>query len=189
MATALKVPSDGLPTGLDVPSFLEWVKNKPGRYELHNGDVVAMSPARVRHGVGKFAIQRALLAGVRDAGLPCHVMPDGIAVHVSDQKWYEPDALVYCGAAALEDDIKIDNPVIVVEVISPSTAGIDEADKLLGYFSLASVHHYLIVHLKEKRVVHHQRRSDDTILTRIVTAGPLLLDPPGMTVDLTELLC
>lgn len=188
MATALKRAEGRLPTGLDVPSFLEWVRNRPGRYELHNGEVVAMSPARVQHGVGKFAIQRALLAGVREAGLACHVMPDGIAVHVSDQKWYEPDALVYCGAEAQEDEIKIDNPLIVVEVISPSTAGIDEADKLLGYFSLASVHHYLIVHMKEKRVVHHQRRSDDTLLTRIITAGPLRLDPPGLTVDLTELL-
>ena len=188
MATAAKRTDDGLPTGIDVAAFLAWVRDHPGRYELHDGDVFAMAPARVQHGVAKFAIQRALLAAVREARLPCHVMPDGIAVHVSDQKWYEPDALVYCGPEAHGDDDEIKNPLIVVEVVSPSTGRLDATDKLRGYFSLSSVRHYMIVYTKTKHIVHHERQDDGTILTRIVTAGPLQLDPPGLTVDLTEIL-
>jgi len=189
MATAQKLPDEpSLPTGLDVPAFLAWVKANPGRYELHNGEIFAMSPARVRHGVKKFAIQRALLDGVRHAGLPCHVMPDGIAVQVSDKKWYEPDALVYCGPEAPGDDIKIDNPIIVVEVISPSTAGLDAMHKLIGYFDVASVEHYIIVHPVSQRILHHKRQADGTLLTTIMSGGVLRLDPPGLSVDLTEIL-
>lgn len=188
MATAAKKRDGALPTGLDVDAFLAWVKDHPGRYELHDGEVFAMSPARVLHGVKKFAMQRALLSAVREARLSCHVMPDGIAVHVSDQKWYEPDALVYCGPEAPGDDIKIDDPIIVVEVASPSTGNLDATHKLVGYFSVLSVQHYVIVNPATKLLVHHKRQDDGTILTRIITAGPLQLDPPGLTVDLTEIL-
>lgn len=188
MATAAKNRGTDLPTGIGVDAFLAWVKDHPGRYELHDGDVIAMPPARVQHGVGKFAIQRALLTAVREAGLPCHVMPDGIAVRVSDERWYEPDGLVYCGPAAPADDVEIANPVILVEVVSPSTGRLDAPDKLSGYFSLPSVRHYLIVYTKTKHLVHHKRQDDGTLLTSIVTAGPLLLDPPGLIVDLTEIL-
>ena len=179
---------DGLPTGIDVAGFLQWLKVNPGRYELHNGEIFATSPARNRHGVAKFAIQRPLLDAVRQAELSCHVMPDGAAVYVSDYTWYEPDALVYCGPEAPGDDITVDNPVIIVEVVSPSTGALDAFDKLIGYFTVASVQHYLIVHPQQRRLIHHARQADGTILTAIRAAGPLRLDPPGLSVDLAEVL-
>lgn len=188
MATAPKRYDSGLPTGLDVDAFLAWAKDKPGRYELHNGEIIAMSPQRNRHTSKKGSVYVALREAIREAGVDCCAMPDGVAVYVSDEKWYEPDALVYCGPEAPGDDIKIDNPVIIFEVVSPSSGGLDANDKLLGYFSVTSVLHYVIVYPKDKRLIHHKRQGDGTILTRIITAGPLRLDPPGLSVDLTEVL-
>jgi Uma2 family endonuclease len=187
MTTARKLPDGGLPRGLTVDQFVAWYKEQPGRYELHDGDVYAMSPARVRHSVMKGRAYTALTDAVQRAGVPCHVMPDGIAVHVSDRKWYEPDALVYCGPEAPDDDISIANPVIVVEVASPSTVRLDETAKLSGYFDVPSVQHYLIVY-PDKPVVHHQRQADGTILTRLLSTGPLRLDPPGLDLDVESLL-
>ncbi len=43
------------------------------------------------------------------------------------------DALVVCGLRVSPNAIEIDNPVIVVEVLSPSTAAIDHGRKLSGY--------------------------------------------------------
>lgn len=40
----------------------------------------------------------------------------------------------------------------------------------------------------ERRLVHHERQHNGTILTRIVATGPLTLDPPGLSVDLTGIL-
>lgn len=188
MATAAKKDDGGLPTGLDVEAFLAWVKDKPGRYELHDGEVIAMPPQRNWHATTKGSVYVARREAIKSAGVPCHAMPDGVAVHVGAQGWYEPDALVCCGPEAPGDEIKIDNPLIVVEVPSPSTGHLDESHKLVGYFSVASVQHYVIVSPATKYLVHHKRQDDGTILTRIVTAGPLLLDPPGLTVDLTEIL-
>ena len=114
-------------------------------------------------------------------------MPDGVAVHVSDRKWYQPDALVYYGPLASDQAIKIDDPIIIVEVLSPSTGHIDERAKLIGYFSLPSVQHYLIVNPEGLPLVHHQHQSNDTALTPIVGGGHLRLDPPGIEIDVTEL--
>ncbi len=187
MATARKLTDDGFPTGLTVDEFLAWCKDRPGRYELHEGAVIAMSPERVGHAATKFAVQRALYDAVQAAKLPCHVLPDGVAVHVSDRKWYEPDALVYCGPEAPADDLKIDAPIIVVEVVSPSSVNLDTQLKLTGYFGVASVQHYVIVLIEEQRLIHHQRQGDDTILTRLLSAGPLRLDPPGIEIDVNSL--
>ncbi len=72
------------------------------------------------------------------------------------------------------------DPVIIVEVVSASSRRIDATVKLAAYFRLPSVMHYLIVEPTRPSVVHHARGTGDTILTRIVTAGSITLDPPGL---------
>jgi Uma2 family endonuclease len=186
MTTAHNQTEDGLPQGLTVSEFLVWSKNQPGRYELHNGTVVAMSPERLGHVEIKSNVHQALRNATKLAGLPCFAVADGIAVHVSETKWYEPDALVYCGERADRNVTKIDNPIIVVEVASPSTANIDTQDKLIGYLALPSVRHYLIIEPDGLPLLHRHRRSTDTFLTRIVGGGRLRLDPTGIEIDVTE---
>ncbi len=187
MTTAHNLTDDGLPQGLTVNKFLVWSKDQPGRYELHNGNVVAMSPERLGHVEIKSNVHQALRNGIKSAGLPSFAVADGIAVHVSETKWYQPDALVYCGERADRSVTKIDNPMIVVEVASPSTAGIDTQDKLLGYLALPSIHHYLIIEPDGLPLLHHHRQSADTFLTCIVGGGSLRLDPPGIEIDVSEL--
>jgi Uma2 family endonuclease len=78
-------------------------------------------------------------------------------------------------------------PIIVVEVLSPSTRRIDTSDKLAGYFRVPSVAHYLIIDQDKPLVLHHARGSGDTILTRVMTQGSIELDPPGLTVALLDI--
>ena len=177
-------------TRMNVNEYLAWALTQPGRYELVDGEVVAMSPESAGHAAVKFAVQRALLAGVQARRLPCHVLPDGMTVRIDEATAYEPDALVYCGATLPGAAIEVPNPVIVVEVLSRSTRRIDASAKLADYFRLPSVAHYLIVDPDKPLVVHHARGSGATILTRVVTQETIELDPPGLalTVDAIELL-
>src|ERR1700722_12319492 len=177
-------------TRMNVNEYLTWALTQPGRYELVDGEVVAMSPESAGHAAVKFAVQRALLAGVQARRLPCHVLPDGMTVRIDEATAYEPDALVYCGATLPGAAIEVPNPVIVVEVLSRSTRRIDASAKLADYFRLPSVAHYLIVDPDKPLVVHHARGSGETILTRVVTQETIELDPPGLalTVDAIELL-
>jgi len=88
---------------------------------------------------------------------------------------------VYCGEKLPESAVAVPHPVIVVEVLSPSTGHIDASAKLAGYFLLPSVRHYLIVD-PDKRLVIHHARGETAITTRIVSASRLLLHPPGIDV-------
>jgi Uma2 family endonuclease len=67
----------------------------------------------------------------------------------------------------------------VVEVLSPSPRRVDVSLKLAGYLRLANLAHYLIVDPTQRCVIHHARGIGDSILTRIVTDGSIVLAPPG----------
>ena len=168
---------------MTVDEFLQWTESQEGRYELYHGQVYAMSPERSGHAEAKFAVQVALVEAIRKAGLPCHMLPDGMTVRISNHTAHEPDALVYCGPKLPSDAIEVPTPIIVVEVLSPSTRRIDASAKLTGYFSLPSVHHYLIVDPGKPPLIHHQRQGDGTILTRLVGEGAVRLDPPGLEIQ------
>jgi Uma2 family endonuclease len=75
-------------------------------------------------------------------------------------------------------------PVIVVEVISPSSEKIDTSVKLPDYFRVPSVMHYLIADPERPLIIHHARRSNDRLLTAIARHGPIALDPPGLELAL-----
>ena len=167
--------------------FLAWTEGRPGRYELIDGQVIAMSPERVLHAEVKAAAYLGLRSAIRDAGLPCRAMPDGMTVRIDDHTAFEPDALVYCGERAAPNAIDIPNPVIVVEVVSPGTRSVDQGAKLRGYFRVESVAHYLILYPDNRLVVHHARGGGDVIATRMVSEGSLVLDPPGLTVAVADL--
>ena len=121
---------------MTVDEFLAWAEGRPGRHELVDGEVYAMSPERARHAETKAAVYTALSQAIRSAGSPCRVLPDGMTVRVSEQTAYEPDALVYCGARLAADAVEVPNPIIVVEVLSPSTGPHDTGAKLAGYFQV-----------------------------------------------------
>jgi Uma2 family endonuclease len=165
---------------MTVDEYLAWAEDQPGRYELLNGAVYAMAPERAIHAKIKLAIHMALAAGIRAGNLPCHVMPDGMAVRIDDSTTYEPDGLVYCGPELPPSALEVPNPIIVVEVISPSSEKIDTSIKLPDYFRVPSVMHYLIADPERPLVIHHARRNNDPILTRIVRHGVIALDPPGL---------
>ena len=84
-------------------------------------------------------------------------MIDGMAVRVDADTVYEPDALVRCGERLGPNVVEVVDPVILVEVISPSTHKVDTTQKLGDYFRIPSVRHYLIVNASRRTVVHHER--------------------------------
>lgn len=173
---------------MTVDEFLVWAEGQPGRwYELVDGAVCQMSPEKVRHAETKLDIAIALRAAIRRAGVACHAMPDGMTVRITDRTAFEPDPLVYCGERLPGDDLEVQEPVIVVEVISPSTSSRDTGAELKGYFSLPSVRHYLIVDATERSVVHHARDGAGAISTHVVEDGSIRLDPPGIEVPLAEM--
>jgi Uma2 family endonuclease len=171
---------------MTVDEFLAWAEGKPGRFELYAGVVYAMAPERAGHAEVKFAVQTALRSAIRKAGLPCHMLPDGMTVRIDKYTAHEPDALVYCGEELSSTAIEVPNPIIVVEVLSPSTRHIDASTKLAGYFRIPDVQHYLIVDPDSRLVIHHARGGGEMVATRVVHQGSIPLYPPGIEVAIAD---
>ena len=76
----------------------------------------------------------------------CRTLPNGMLVKVGDASLVSPDVIVVCGEPETEADTRILlNPILVVEVTSPSSADHDRTVKRDFYQSVDSIQAYLIV--------------------------------------------
>jgi Uma2 family endonuclease len=172
---------------MTVEQYLAWSEGREGRWELIDGAPVRMEAERVEHSEIKFAAGVALHEAIRRAKAPCQALPDGATVRISKVTAFEPDVMVRCGPRLARGTLEVPDPVIVVEVLSPSTAARDYGEKVDGYFSLPSVQHYLILSPEQRKVVHCRRGQGDVIERRVIASGTLRLDPPGLEVAVESL--
>jgi Uma2 family endonuclease len=172
---------------MTVEEFLRWEEDQPDetRFELIEGIPHMMSPERARHVRVKGAVFTAFGRAINKANAPCEAFVEGLTVPINDRNGYKPDIHVTCetidGNTCLSEQ-----PVIIIEVLSPSTAGFDKGSKLIGYFQLDSLVHYLLIDPVELTVEHHQRR-DGEITKRTLMEGTLELNPPGLKVEVADL--
>jgi Uma2 family endonuclease len=173
---------------MTVSEFLAWAETQEsGRYELVRGRIAAMAPERSEHVQTKRRAANVLEAAIARAGLACEAFVDGLAVIVDDETSYLPDAVVNCGQPVPPDSLVAPYPIIVVEVLSPSTQGIDKSVKLADYFRVPGLSHYLIIDLTRRRVLHYRRQPDGAIMVAVVKEGELVFDAPGITVPMVGL--
>jgi Uma2 family endonuclease len=141
---------------MDNPTFLDWVQGREERYELAGGRVIMMTGATLRHGliVGNlFELLRARLNRQQWVVLT----EFGIDIRPGTIRY--ADVLVdQYGARG--DALTAQAPVLVAEVLSPSTMKIDLGDKAADYLQLSSLASYLIFAQDEAKAWAYNRRSD-----------------------------
>ena len=174
---------------LTTAEFLQWsTEQDRGRYELVGGTVVMMSPETLRHVQVKNEAWLALRSAIAAAGLPCTAYGDGAGVRIDDASVREPDVSVQCRPAD-PDSLLLDEPVIVVEVVSPSSSRSDTGAKVADYFRVPSIRHYLIIDPSGRVVIQHSRPDvASPITTSVHHSGRIELVPPGLVVTVEDLL-
>ena len=111
---------------ITVDEFLAWAEGQErGRFELFGGEIVMQQSERIAHVSVKGNVYVALRNAIAQAGLKCSALMDGATVRIEDDTAFEPDALVYCGERVPGSSLEVPNPVIVVEVLSASSAAQD----------------------------------------------------------------
>jgi Uma2 family endonuclease len=169
---------------MTVPEFLSWAETQEsGRYELIRGEIVAMAPERSEHVRAKLRAVLTLDAAIRRAGVPCEAFVEGLAVVIDDETSYEPDTLVNCGHPVADGTMVAPNPVVVVEVLSPSTRHLDKTVKVADYFRVPSLCHYLIIDLARRHLLHYRRQAAALATVATIKDGEIALDPPGISVE------
>ena len=178
------------PVQMKVPEFLAWAEKQPetARYEIVDGEIVAMTRDTVGHNRAKFAAAIALRAAIRAAGVPCEVFIDGVGVKIKDGTLRIPDVVVHWGAGPDAGATVVETPVIAVEVVSPSSEREDFDIKFIDYFTVSSIRHYLIVYPTKGVVLHHGRKEGGEIASGIRHDGEIALNPPGISVAVSALL-
>ena len=175
-----------------IDEFEVWWSEHPdieARFELVDGQPVRlMSPERIRHGQANYRVTLALSRSITECGLSCEAIIDSASLRIDEKNSRIPDVSVMCGQMD-PDSIWLEHPVVVVEIVSPTSERRDAREKLLDYFRVDSVMHYLVVFPMQRRVIHHRRAPvGDEIITRILGEGMITLDPPGFAVAIEELL-
>jgi Uma2 family endonuclease len=179
-----QTPSRPIPVDMTVDQYLPWVMAQGGRWELIDGRPVKMASETLFHVRVKGYVWLALMDAIEASGLELHALTDGATVRIDPHNANEPDCLVYAGPERPGEDIEIPDPVVVAEVVSPSSGKRDKVHKRTDYFSLPSVAHYLIVDPME-RTVHHIQRTDaaDAPGQLLKDAETLTLSPLGLSVE------
>ncbi len=100
---------------MTIDEFLPWAEvQERGRYELHDGQAIMMSPERAGHWKVKALVFVSLRQALKEASLPCHAVPDGATVRITQRTAFEPDALVYCGSRPAEPETLYATHVLMV---------------------------------------------------------------------------
>ena len=173
---------------LTVAQYFKAYEGTAGKYELVDGIVVNMAAERVQHVRAKGDAYNALRQAIKKAKLPCEVFMDGVSLRTGKQTVREPDVAVQRGKKADPNSLTIEEPMVLVEVISPSSEFRDVHSKLVEYFALPSVQHYIIVDQGKGLVFHNRRDGKNKIQTQFLHGGYLELSPPGFRVKVLDLL-
>ena len=128
--------------------------------EYWNGAIVAMAGGNINHQQIVSNFSRVL--GNKVYG-KCRVFPSEMKVWVKKRdKFFYPDLTVICDKPNFYKSRRdtIDNPHLIIEVLSKSTASFDRAEKFLSYQSLESLHEYVLVSQEKAVVEQHIKRED-----------------------------
>ena len=174
---------------MTVDEFLVWAEAQPqeaGKYELLDGIVVVQQSQKWIHSRLKHRITTALENAIAAAGAALYAAPEGPTVRLRSNRAFEPDALVAPLPEPDPDSLEITNPLIVVEVLSPSSARMDTTVKLKGYFEHPTIRHYLIVDPEGRTITHHRRNDAGIIETPVLDTGAVTMSPPGLSITLDD---
>ena len=181
----MAVPQPKVPFSAD--DFLAWDATQTERHEFVNGDVFAMAGGEDRH---------ASVSGNLFAALHSHLKGSRCRVYMNDVKlqvaaansFFYPDVFVTCSPRDAANRLVKQEPLLVVEVLSPSTAAYDRGDKFAAYRLCPTLTEYALVDI-DRRAVDLFRKNTDGLWVLHPLAGEdtLTLASVDHTLPLGEL--
>ena len=137
-----------VPSQMDSSAFLAWAEGREGRYELANGRVIMMTGGSLGHALVVRGLSKAL--DNRLAGTHWIVLTSDLAVATSPKTIRYPDVVV-AGRGGRLRDLTATAPILVAEVLSPSSVTNDLGDKATEYLHLSGLSAYLVLSQDEPK--------------------------------------
>lgn len=150
---------------MTVEEYLAWERTQLERHEYFDGEVFSQAGGTRRHSLIGSNVLRAIGNFLEDQD--CEAHGSDMRVHVEATGYFAyPDVSVVCAPIQGTSDDVITNPVLIVEVLSPSTADFDRGTKFNHYRQIPSLREYIILWQEEARAEQHTRTSDGLWLLR-----------------------
>jgi Uma2 family endonuclease len=157
---------------MTLAAFLAWEEGQEPRYEFDGFGPVAMTGGTYAHEMLGATLRVLLYQALR--GTPCRVGGPTLKTEVAGRIRY-PDAFVFCSTAANSQTV-ISEPVVVFEVISPSTSRTDRLEKLREYQGTPSIIRYVILETDAIAATVYTRKDADFVVG-VLTDDEMLVMP------------
>ncbi len=125
------------------------------KWEFEEGQVYCLAGSTNRHAIIVSNLTTALNNALGER--PCRVMTESPKVIVATRKHYYPDLVVSCDEREDEDDLVVRYPLLVAEVLSPSTERRDRGAKLSACHKVASIENILLIAADQPAVLVYER--------------------------------
>ena len=175
-------------SGFDAAAYLAWEETQAGRNEYIAGEVFAMVGVRQSHNVATGNLYNVLRRELK--GSSCRVFIESVKTRVEAADcFFYPDVVVSCDPRDRLTPEYISHPLLVVEVLSDSTAAFDRGGKFAAYRKLESLREYVLVDVAAQRIEVFRRNPENHWVLYDFGAGDTLeLASLALKLDLGELL-
>lgn len=178
-------PNEQSPLQMTEAEYLAFEAGSETKHEFVNGNVFAMTGASFTHAVICQNCATTLATQLTDK--PCTVVTNDVRVRVASKVSYRyPDVMVICGEAEFYENHKdtLINPIVILEVLSPSTALVDRNEKLDEHMQIASLQEYVLVSQDNAKVERYLRQASGDWLYSKVIGLDGALDLPSLGCEL-----
>ena len=141
--------------------YLAFERQSLEKHEYYQGEIFDMAGAGFNH--NKLLMNFTVETGSFLKGKPCDVFGSDFRVHIPSNTLYTyPDALIVCGKAELLDEEfdTVLNPVVLVEILSPSTESYNRGKKFMLYRSIETLQEYILINSTSIKVEHFIKQTN-----------------------------
>lgn len=161
------------PQKMTIEEYLLWELDQDLRYEYINGEVFAMTGGTIPHNDIALNLYTALRPHLRPRG--CRVNVSDVKVRVTSKSpYFYPDLIVSCDHQDLNAHKFIQNPKLIVEVLSPSTTSKDRGEKFRYYLGMPTLQEYLLIDSEKISVERYCRGEGRMWLYYPYTTGDII---------------
>jgi Uma2 family endonuclease len=168
--------------------YLEIERATEFRNEYYDGNMYAMSGGSATHAFIIANVARALGNALDDK--PCRIASSDFRVRVPPERFYTyPDVVVVCDPIQLFQKDTLLNPILLIEVLSPSTESRDRGFKFDRYRAIDSLQEYALVSQFEPHVEVFRRHEAGKWLFSVFKGleETCTFESIGVTVPLSEI--
>ena len=182
----MSIPAQKLPY-ITPAEYLSGEKLADVRHEYIFGRVQAMSGASDRHNEIALDVASAIKSGIKGGACRTYLLDMKVEVTLEEGScFYYPDVFVTCSGTDAGSPLIKREPVLVIEVLSPSTWRVDVGEKLRHYTRIPSVNEVLLIAQEWPEVIVHRRGNQWRPESFTQSSDKISLDSIGMEIALSE---